>query len=331
MSLNQHMSKSFIPYHLRQSKAIDRNLFLDLLGAINRKFAIREYEYISMGGPFLEDFKIVHNVTGISKMVSFDESGNTILRQKYNRPFKCVRLKHETSSEFILRYTFPHKTIVWLDFTTPSRLQHDLSDVVALLGKLKRGDVVKVTLNAHFPDVAVEDVPPLERRKAKLAKLEDQIGDYLPNDVDESMMNQSLYPTALFKVLKLVFDNGLVGSPDLYFQPLSSFYYADGQQMLTFSGVLLNRQTDEKFLNESGLNKWYFSVVDKSEPMAIRIPQLSLKERMQFDSLLPKSTAESIQKKFKYLFADEPEDSIAAINDYVNYYRMYPYFSKIVI
>ena len=85
ITASNRMNRSFIPYHLRQNKAIDRNLFIELLRMINRRFLIRKYEYISMGGPFLEDFKGIHASTGISKMTSFEMDRNTFLRQKFNR------------------------------------------------------------------------------------------------------------------------------------------------------------------------------------------------------------------------------------------------------
>ena len=66
------MSGGTVPYHLRQNKAIDRSLFIDLLARLNRCRDISDYTYIGFGGPFLEDFKSVHSFTGISKMISIE-------------------------------------------------------------------------------------------------------------------------------------------------------------------------------------------------------------------------------------------------------------------
>ena len=46
------------PYHLRPNKAIDRFLLVDLLRHVPYEERKR-YEYIGLGGPFLEDFKIM--------------------------------------------------------------------------------------------------------------------------------------------------------------------------------------------------------------------------------------------------------------------------------
>jgi hypothetical protein len=48
-----------IPYHLRQNKAIDRNLFTDLLSRIGRYKNISDYTYYGFGGPYMEDFKVL--------------------------------------------------------------------------------------------------------------------------------------------------------------------------------------------------------------------------------------------------------------------------------
>ena len=326
------MDKSFIPYHLRQNKAIDRNLFIELLYMVNRYFPIRKYEYLSMGGAFLEDFKIVHAHTGIERMISFEMDLNTFQRQKYNRPLKCVKLQNKTSADFIRDYDFPKQTIVWLDFTTPARLNSDLNDVFALMGKLDRGDVVNVTLNAHAASISISgNIPEVERPQRRFEHLENLIGDYMPADITSAMITNREYPSVLYKIIKLVVDRGISVSPDLFFQPLTSFVYADGQQMLTFTGVILRRDEAKTFLTETGIRKWDLSVVDRDAPLQIKIPELSIKERMLFDSLLPKSSAERIQRKLNYLIAVNDAESLESIENYIRYYKQYPYFSKVVL
>jgi hypothetical protein len=70
-----------------------------------------------MGGPFLEDFKVVHAATSIKRMTSIEIDANTFLRQKFNRPLTCIQLLNEASSDFIHRYSFDDSVIFWLDFT----------------------------------------------------------------------------------------------------------------------------------------------------------------------------------------------------------------------
>lgn len=285
-----------------------------------------------MGGAFLEDFKVVHAHTGIERMISFEMDLNTFLRQKYNRPLKCIKLQNKTSTEFVRDYDFPKQTIVWLDFTTTARLSSDLNDIFALMGKVKRGDVIKITLNANAATIPVSgNTPEIEKSQRRFEYLENLLGDYLPTDTEPAMITAKEYPKVLYKTLKLVVDRGISASPDLFFQPLTSFVYADGQQMLTFSGIILHRDEAQKFLAETEIRKWNLSVLGKDVPLPIRIPELSVKERMLFDSLLPKNTAERIQRKLNYLIAEKDAESLESIENYIRYYKQYPYFSKIVL
>ena len=326
------MNKSFIPYHLRQNKSIDRNLFIGLLSMLNRYFLIKEYEYISMGGAFLEDFKVVHGNTGIRKMISFEMDENTFTRQKFNLPLNCINLKLISSSDFIMEYDFPRKSIIWLDFTTPSRMSSDLNDVFQLVGKLKRGDILKVTLNAHVASLNSDGAASeLEKKGKRYEYLENLIGDYLPADINPDMITTKRYPQVLFDTLKLTIDKGIGAMSNLFFQPLSSFLYSDGMQMMTFTGVILEKSELKDFRKTTMVHRWKLSIFDRTSPLSINIPDLSVKERIFLDSLLPKHTPRVIQRKLKYLLANNEQDSIDKIENYVNYYKEFPYFSKIVI
>ncbi|GHL58479.1 hypothetical protein ECZU31_17540 [Escherichia coli] len=53
------------------------------------------------------------------------------------------------SGDFINRYNFDDKTIIWLDYATPSDLNAQLNEIVNLVTKLKPKDIFKITLNAN--------------------------------------------------------------------------------------------------------------------------------------------------------------------------------------
>ena len=64
------MSKaSSLPYKLRPNKAVDRELFLSLLCRLGAHLMVERYKYIGLGGPFLEDFRLLHKRTGIKEML----------------------------------------------------------------------------------------------------------------------------------------------------------------------------------------------------------------------------------------------------------------------
>jgi len=98
------MSGSSIAYHLRQNKAIERNLFIELLARVGRVRNISEYEYIGFGGPLLEDYKALHAALRIKRMHSIEREENTFKRQKFNRPATFVKLHHKDSADFFFLY-----------------------------------------------------------------------------------------------------------------------------------------------------------------------------------------------------------------------------------
>lgn len=324
------MNGSFIPYHLRQNKAIDRNLFVELLSMVNRVYSIKDYQYISMGGPFLEDFKVVHTATGIEKMISFEKESEVFKRQKFNCPLNCIDLLPVDSTSFIHSHSFESPTVVWLDFTTT--LDRCLSDIFELTAKLSEGDILKFTFNA---DAA--SLPPIGRNrsvvqlKERLEKLSEKLGNYLPTDADFHMVTDENYPKLLFRMVELVVDRAMGKTAKHFFQPLTAFEYADSARMLTYTGIILDRKNSNEFLKNTGIRKWKLSVVGKNRPLPIKIPELSIKERMFLDSLLPKSSSAALQKRLKHLIAPKTEESLEGIKNYAMYYKQFPYFSKITI
>jgi len=320
------MSGSFLPYHLRQNKAIDRNLFIELLSMINRKFPIHTYEYISMGGPFLEDFKIIHASTGIKKMTSIERNPEVIKRQKFNLPLSCIDLYEGEVSDFINSYNFPKRTVVWLDFT--GTLDKCLSTIFEVVAKLSRGDVLKVTVNARL-NLKVERPGDPDESEQQLIKLREKLGDYLPSDATNEMLSKREYPNLLYRMVDLVVDRAMGATATTYFQPLTSYFYADGSPMLTYSAIVLNRDERNEFFATTHINKWKLSVIGTNEPLPIQVPVLSIKERLLLDSLLPTSKAPTLQKKLKYLIQDNSEYSLEGISNYCLYYKQFPYFSKI--
>ena len=75
------MSGSSLPYRLRPNKAVDRELFLSLLMRLTPKLGLEKYHYVGLGGPFLEDFRLLHSRIGIGRK----RSGRTVGRLTWTR------------------------------------------------------------------------------------------------------------------------------------------------------------------------------------------------------------------------------------------------------
>ncbi|HDL7342918.1 TPA: hypothetical protein PXN25_003831 [Yersinia enterocolitica] len=324
-----------IPYHLRQNKAIERNLFIDTLRRINNYTNISEYIYVGFGGPFLEDFKQIHNTLKVSKMISLEGDINVHLRQKFNKPLSCIELGEtpELSGDFLNRYNFDEKTIIWLDYAIPSDLNIQLSELASLITKLKPKDVFKITLNAH-PETLGKDPSEADPRPYRLRKIrEDLSEEYCPINPSEDDVTFKNYPAFLLKAAKRAIDVGLRGRQDIRVHPLTSFVYKDGQQMLTLTCIVLENSDQEEanFLNKSRIRNWLFYDGVWRIPKNINVPVMSVKERIHVEALLPEASAEDINNELGYFIGNTSSAANIDLKNFIEYYKIVPWYSKVVL
>ncbi|POV32818.1 O-methyltransferase [Leclercia sp. LSNIH1] len=326
-----------IPYHLRHNKAVDRNLFIDLLTKVNNCKNISDYVYAGFGGPFLEDFKVMHSVLKINKMISLELVENTHKRQKFNMPNSCIDIgsKPQTSQNFLTNYNFKKRTrhIVWLDYTLPSMLNDQLGEIELLCNKLNAFDIIKVTVNAHSETLGRDSNAPYsstphEYRAANLSSILDRYAPY-PIEPDHTKTKQ--YPTTLLHAIRKAMHRGLSTRSDVFIQPLSSFIYADGQTMLTATGIILESDESKtrRFFKKSRLDHWPF--IDKTweKPRNISIPTMSLKERFEIESKLPDSSPEEIIAAMGFYLSETEPKTINQLKTFIEYQRAIPWFSKV--
>lgn len=320
-----------IPYNLRQNKAIERTLFVDLLSRIARCRNISNYTYIGFGGPFLEDFKLLHSQLRIKKMISLEVDKNVLARQKFNLPLACIALSNKKSGDFLIGHEFNGPNIVWFDYAVPKDLPKQLAEVESLVSKLSAGDIVKITLNANPGTLG--DLPEgfdgglLEYRATVAQK---RLVGYGPAAVTPDEVSSKAYPTLLLRALENAMKVGLSGARELVLQPLTAFIYADGQQMLTATAIVLKKGHRKDFVMKSRLYAWDYHCLDWRKPMSISIPDLSMKERLQIESLLPGSSAKDIEAKLGY-FIGGKKDATILMENFVRYYRLSPSYSRVVV
>ncbi|MBS7422129.1 hypothetical protein KID98_11535 [Pseudomonas syringae] len=320
-----------IPYHLRQNKAIERNLFVDLLTRVGRYSNISDFQYIGFGGPFLEDFKHLHSSLRISDMVSLEMDNNVFSRQKFNQPVSCIKLKNESSSEFLESYDFDssENLIVWFDYAT-TQISEQLSEVQQLVEKLSHGDIFKITVNASPVSLGHADAKAeILKRRAEEAKI--RLSEYGPANIAPNDVNTKSYPALLLKAIINAAKHGLAGDSSLILEPLSSFVYSDGQQMLTFCGTLLNPDERDAFYEKTRLQSWPFYSDCTQAPQSISVPVLSLKERVHVESMLPGATAEQIITDLNYFVGQDENTAKSEMGNFISFYRMFPWYSRVVV
>src|SRR5205809_597881 len=108
MLLLPKISGSTLAYHLRHHKAIERNLFLNLLKHLNNASMIqlKDYRYVGFGAAFLEDFKILHSEFAITNMDCIEADAFVQTRQEFNKPYDFIKLFPDTSTAYITSSKF---------------------------------------------------------------------------------------------------------------------------------------------------------------------------------------------------------------------------------
>jgi hypothetical protein len=328
------MSGQSIPYHLRQNKVIDRYAFIELLSKIDRFINISEYSYIGFGGHSLEDFKYIHSRFGIIDMISLEVDEEVYKRQKFNQPHSCINRIQNYSGSFIDEFNREKETIIWLDYTDPSSIRSQIEEFQATLNKLEPFDILKITLNAHAASYKEADrgAKSQEIQVSRLDELKRKLGDIFPYaDVTETFMTAKKFPEALCLILKHAANLALQAQQYIRFQPLTSFSYADGQRMLTVTGIILENSESESFFSKTDLNAWELCNTEWGKICSIDIPDLTIRERLHIDQLLPKSSAVDIQNDLGFLFDSNDSKSLEMLKTYILFYRQSPYFSRIIV
>jgi hypothetical protein len=332
------MSGQALPYHLRPHKTVDRRLFLDLLSRFERWIPLDGYAYVSMGAYPLEDHKLVHRLLGLSKLIAFDMESDVVARQRFNRPIDgCCCLQYK-SGELIANLdqvlsecdcSEATGLIVWLDYTNPKQIGHQIREFQALLDKLKPGDIVRVTVNAHPADLIdqpltrTKPLPVTERMEQQYQNLKSRIGEFLPSDASPEKMTSEDLPLVLSESFGSAALKSLPVSGDTTFCPLSVVRYADGQQMLSMTGTVVRKNELELMLNRLNILSWPFGSASWKKIHQLVVPALTARERLFLERGITARPAAELIKELGFTQAGDVdiEDFLASFR---NYYRFYP-------
>lgn len=358
------MSGTEVPYHLRVNKYIERQVFAEALGYIDHAFRLSDYAYVSMGGAYLEDFRMVHKLFGIRRLFSFDAEQAVIARQRVNAPFDFITCECAKSGQVIdnieetLSTLGVSNAIVWLDYTTPKNRRQQLLELQKLVQKLGVGDVVKITLNAdpgslgdqkdHAIMVAKATVTPQEARMSlpftsgyhprppvtlpsfpewRLEKLKDKLGEFCPNNLPEA--RAATGPEGIARILaeavRLAAVGGIEGRKATHrLEPIYAVRYSDRQQMMTVMAVILDH-ADTSFLTRTRLDAWQMRSETWDQVHEVTVPYLSIRERFQIHTGMGRSVGDS-HAALGFMLDDDEAGSIARLEQYRCHYLRYPSF-----
>jgi hypothetical protein len=316
-------------YHLRPNKAVERLLFIELLRRIDSSLPrpIEKYKYVGMGGPFLEDFNLIHSSFATKHMTSLELDKHTRNRQDLNLPASCITLTLDSTTDFKDNY-IPGRTplLVWFDYSKPD-WKSQLAECCELLQKLPAMSIFKITLTGSTAWLGGGGGgDPLDKRAAKLNEL---FGDYGPFEgVDLSKKNIG---KTLFTLCHRVIADAVPDSHSRAVRTLAAYRYDDGTPILTLTMLVGPLQAVEDVIQKSRLDDWPFANVNWAESKEISVPQLSIREKLSIDRLLPKASPRTVVNKLRLRLADNYDDSIDAINRYIEFSRHVPQFLRVAL
>jgi hypothetical protein len=324
-----------LPYQLRPNKAVERLIFLELLRRLSTALPVAErYEYVGFGGPQMEDFRLLYEIFPEMKMRSIERDSEVLKRQRFNRPHTNVQCKLQQSGDFVLAVSNRKSLIVWLDYTEANERPVQIAEFQTLLSNLRGGSVVKVTLNAS-PSTLGGAVGEKGLQNTRLRAFMADFGRCFPNDLGEEAMAEENFPSTLVAVVDYVSREALRAKRDWEFQILTSAAYADSrQQMLTVTGMVGLKTEIASAVNASQLGSWDFSRLSWSDPpVRIRVPELTLKERIVINQLLPRleKQAAAVQKRLNFLVDKSKSESEERLANYIDFERHYPFWGKVAI
>ena len=333
------MSGANVPYQLRTNKFVERQLFLDLLDHIRLWNGPSRYVYASMGGRFLEDFRLVNERFAIERMISLEEDELVWQRQKFNCPYSFIECRHQTSADFVTDFdqlateNGDERYIVWLDYATANERGRQLQEYRDLISKLAAGDVIKVTLNANLDSVRDKAGFPrqIDFRRAVMHEIEEQLDEYMPAD---AIAAESLNPSSFAKLLAGAVKNaalkGIGENQDCEIRPLAAFRYRDGyHQMMTVAAIVSNDSLNSIIDNDSVFAEWEFRASDWDTIQLVDMPDLSPKERATINELLRTDNEFSLHQKLRFRFDEDDAESLRLFKNYAAHYRRYPTFGRV--
>jgi hypothetical protein len=315
------------PYPLRQNKAVDRFMLIDIIRQLEKFYDISEYTYYSLGGPYLEDFRLLYDFCPTVKMVSIESDLDTLKRQKFHLPCGHLELVLDEFTSFLANYdSNERKSIFWLDYIKLGF--SEFSDYMTLLDRVQDHSIIKLTLRAEPKDYLDQNPEVVSQ---KLKAFQKEFEEILPSWTTVPSLTFEDHASLIQDMVRIASQKILPATGGRILQPLSSFCYADSVGMYTFTGVVCSLEDAKKYRKQ--FSKWPFANLDWSKPKIIDVPFLSTKERLHLQKFLPsrqRNKGRHLLKKLGYSIDNTDEMSATKLSHYADFHRYYPYFVKAI-
>jgi hypothetical protein len=308
---------SSLPYKLRPNKAVDRELFLSLLGRLGATIKVENYKYIGLGGPFLEDFRLLHARVGIRDMDCIEMEENVHKRQKFNRPIESINCIHSSLEEYLDSHDFQNPVILWLDYNDPKAIPRQIETFSRQVITLPIGSIIRITLNANPASLGKPDSYLDDELEFRLERFKERLSDYYPANLNASDMTRKNFGKSLLEVLRLAVEKQILDVRDRKIYWTLATNYSDGQPMVTATLIVTS---PDNYEIPTILKDWEFYSKPQG-PLVLDLPALSTLER-----LIMESTENPKEKlSFDLPISDMGEDPFISFR---KFYRVFPHFSR---
>jgi len=311
---------SSLPYRLRPNKAVDRELFLSLLMRLAPKLSLEKYHYVGLGGPFLEDFRLIHGRLGIEKMTCIETEEQVHKRQLFNRPIASIECVHQSLEDYLDETNFDSPAIIWFDYTEPRGITSQIERFARTIGTVPIGSILRVTLNANPGSLGRPDgnLSEAELMEWRLQAFQRRLGALFPSGLIADGMKQENFGKSLLHALKLAVEKEVLSFRDRQIVWALATHYADGQAMVT--AALLICQNDDKPIKEL-VKAWEFHAATDA-PHRVDLPALSTLERLTMES----NDDAQAKMGFELPTSNMGENPFEVFK---KFYRIYPHFSRV--
>jgi hypothetical protein len=208
-------------------------------------------------------------------------------RSEFNCPFDFITVKKETVATFLATDKDETVTIYWFDYDD-SLGPEITADIRSLGTRLKVGGFAFVTICAQ-PSGVLEKQRPQER----LDYLQEYLGDFSIGLTLDDMEN-SAYPTTVYKVLMAAFRYAFAARADGTFRPLFQVLYRDTTQMVTVGGCFCSRDAVATVVQRIRAD---LPFLFRKRPYKIQNLNLTEREKALFDIAVTKEQPDSEQTK----------------------------------
>ncbi|MCH8039503.1 MAG: hypothetical protein IH977_04060 [Nitrospinae bacterium] len=305
-----------INYSLRPNKNVQRKLVVQLLNDVLKLPGLRqdEYQYVGMGSPWFTDFVLMHRALDIKKMISIEREMGRARRMRFNLPFSNIKLRIGPTTEVLPRINLARPTVIWLDYDDELK-NYMFEDIGIVLKRLKSGSILILTVNAEFDQLEhVETEGTLLSPENVLHSI---AGDSVPSSIQDRL-NKTGFASLVAEIFANAIRSKLL-ERRLDFAPFFNFSYKDGVRMVTFGGMVADKELRVE-IQAQNLGK-KFSWIASNGQTNLQLPHLTFKEKLRFDELLPARQPPSPSKLGFELKGEE-------IRQYSSYYLLYPVFAE---